>query len=88
MENKKIWNLILNTNVRANDDIDGTCAYPMTVSYVYTGFDAAKRDFLRVIDKYAHSDNGLFDGKGGIPELKRYIDSLELDDEEDDVDAL
>ena len=83
MENKKIWNLVWNTNILARDDDD--IVDPYVVSYVYTDFEAAKKDALRVIERYVHSDNGLFDGEGGIPAFNKSIERMELSEEDDEV---
>ena len=85
MENKRIWNLTWNCNVYAGDN-DRTCVHPFTASYLFTDFETAKNETLRVIDKYVHSANGLFDGEGGIPEFEKAAERLMADRSDEDIE--
>ena len=41
--------------------------------WVYSDFEKAKADMLRLIRAHARSDNGLFDGDGNIVGFSEYI---------------
>lgn len=87
MDNNRVWNLVWDTNVLARNskEMDGTLA-----GFVFDDFELAKAEMLKVIDKYVHSNNGLFDGNGGIVGLKEFIElnssEEDFDDEFDDED--
>ena len=48
--------------------------------WVYSDFEKAKADMLRLIRAHARSDNGLFDGDGNIVGFNEYL--YEIDEEE------
>lgn len=48
--------------------------------WVFSDFEKAKRDMLRLIRAHARSDNGLFDGDGNIVGFNEYL--FEIDEEE------
>ena len=76
MENKKIWNLILRTNVSANDDPKERFSSDLLSTFVYDDFETARKEMLRVIDRYVRADNGLFDGKGGVTDYEEPIKEI------------
>ncbi len=77
MENGRIWNLTWWTNVKASDDEGETNCLS---SYLFTDFEEAKDETLKVIGAYAHSKNGLFDGNGGIVGFGEYFKRLTDED--------
>ncbi|MBQ7499462.1 MAG: hypothetical protein IJT91_01060 [Clostridia bacterium] len=80
MENNRIWNVVINSNVLLGD-VEET--NQILQSTVYTDFETAKNEALRAIDAFVHSSNGLFDGNGGIVGFNDYFERMGIDKDDE-----
>lgn len=76
-----VWVLSERRNVNVEGSVQTLKAgQTSTGVWVYSDFEKAMRDMLRLIRAHARSDNGLFDGDGNIVGFNEYL--YEIDEEE------
>ena len=77
---KNTWVLSIRTSLPEVCESHGV----QTSIYTFNSFEEARSALRKVLKKYAFSENSMFDGKGNIIYLHKYIADLAYDDDMDE----
>ena len=76
---KKIWTLIIKTSLPNTAE---NVTELNTKVQAFECFEDAKNKLREKLKEYAFTKNAMFDGEGGLIQLKNYIDNNVNDDED------
>lgn len=82
---KEVWVLSVRTSL---PKVCCTSGDLKTTFTVFESFEKAKEEFRKLIREFAFSENAMFDGKGNIVYLKKYIDDMMDEEFIDDYETL
>lgn len=85
---KAIWVLLQDHNLPfQNGESSNDDELRDTRVRAYTSFERAREDMKTLVHEFATSDNGLFDGNGGIVGFQAYVDNWNEDFEVEDLES-